>query len=106
MKIMIVVGARPNFIKAAPLIAAIREHNRNNSMIPISKQPIEARQIHGILVHTGQHYDDSMSGSFFVDLELPKPEIHLGVGSGSHAKQTATIMARFEEALLRERPDA
>ena len=58
-----------------------------------------------ILVHTGQHYDESMSGSFFVDLELPKPDIHLGIGAGSHAPQTAEIMRRFEEVLLQEKPD-
>ena len=60
--------------------------------------------IQGILVHTGQHYDESMSGSFFVDLELPKPDIHLGIGSGSHAAQTAEIMRKFEEVLLQEKP--
>jgi UDP-N-acetylglucosamine 2-epimerase (non-hydrolysing) len=58
-----------------------------------------------MLVHTGQHYDEAMSDRFFVDLNIPKPDVHLGVGSGSHAIQTAEIMKRFEEVLLRERPD-
>jgi UDP-N-acetylglucosamine 2-epimerase (non-hydrolysing) len=106
MKIMIVVGARPNFMKAAPLIVAIREHNRKGAALSSDKSPVETEKIQGILVHTGQHYDESMSGSFFVDLELPKPDIHLGIGSGSHAAQTAEIMRRFEEVLLQEKPDA
>jgi UDP-N-acetylglucosamine 2-epimerase (non-hydrolysing) len=105
MKTMIVVGARPNFMKAAPLIVAIREHNQKVTALSSDRQPMETGKIQGILVHTGQHYDESMSGSFFVDLELPKPDIHLGIGSGSHAAQTAEIMRRFEEVLLREKPD-
>jgi UDP-N-acetylglucosamine 2-epimerase (non-hydrolysing) len=105
MKIMIIVGARPNFMKAAPLIVAIREQNRKAAALSSGKQPVETEKIQGILVHTGQHYDESMSGSFFVDLELPKPDIHLGIGSGSHAAQTAEIMRRFEEVLLQEKPD-
>ena len=96
MKIMIVVGARPNFMKAAPLIFAIRAHN---------DQVGSSRQLRSILVHTGQHYDEAMSGSFFSDLALPRPDIQLGVGSGSHAVQTAEIMRRFEEVVLREQPD-
>ena len=97
MKIMSVVGARPNFMKAAPIIAAIRNHN---------DQAASASEfIQHVLVHTGQHYDQLMSDSFFADLELPKPDAHLGVGSGSHAAQTAEIMKKFEEVLLQERPD-
>jgi UDP-N-acetylglucosamine 2-epimerase (non-hydrolysing) len=96
MKIMIIVGARPNFMKASPLIAAIREHNRRSAP-PEDIQPI--------LVHTGQHYDEAMSGSFFADLDLPKPDVHLGVGSGSHAVQTAEIMRRFEAVLLEVKPE-
>jgi len=101
MKIMIVVGARPNFMKAAPLVSAIREHNLRIGALSSTV----ADTIQVILVHTGQHYDEAMSGSFFTDLQMPKPDIHLGVGSGSHAVQTAEIMRRFEEVLLRERPD-
>ena len=107
MKIMIVVGARPNFMKAAPLIVAIREHNQKAAAAGSSdKWPMGTEKIQEILVHTGQHYDEAMSGSFFADLELPKPDVHLGVGSGSHAVQTAEVMRRFEEVLLRERPEA
>jgi len=101
MKIMIVVGARPNFMKAAPIIAAIRE--RNSSLSGASADQTKIQQI---LVHTGQHYDEAMSNSFFVDLNLPKPDVYLGVGSGSHAVQTAEIMRQFEQVLLREKPDA
>jgi len=96
MKIVIVVGARPNFMKAAPLITAINTCNR---------ELLAADTIQHILVHTGQHYDDSMSGSFFRDLDLPTPNVHLGVGSGSHACQTAEIMKKFEEVVDREKPD-
>lgn len=96
MKIMIVVGARPNFMKAAPLVFAIRDHNSRVE---------HADKIHCVLVHTGQHYDEAMSGSFFSDLCLPQPDIQLGVGSGSHAVQTAEIMRRFEGVLLQEQPD-
>jgi UDP-N-acetylglucosamine 2-epimerase (non-hydrolysing) len=106
MKIMIVVGARPNFMKAAPMIVAMREHNRKSAALASGKQPVETEKIQTILVHTGQHYDEAMSGSFFVDLELPKPDVHLGIGSGSHASQTAEIMRRFEEVLQQEKPDA
>jgi UDP-N-acetylglucosamine 2-epimerase (non-hydrolysing) len=106
MKIMIVVGARPNFMKAAPMIVAMREHNRKSAALASSNQPVEGETIQTILVHTGQHYDEAMSGSFFVDLELPKPDVHLGIGSGSHASQTAEIMRRFEAVLQQEKPEA
>ena len=84
MKALMVVGARPNFMKAAPLM---REFAR--------RRGIEAR-----LVHTGQHYDKNMSKIFFEDLELPEPDIYLGVGSGSHAEQTARVMVEFEKIVL------
>lgn len=89
MKAVLVVGARPNFMKAAPLM---REFGR--------RPGIEA-----LLVHTGQHYDENMSKVFFDDLELPAPDIHLGVGSGSHAQQTARVMTAFEPVLEEQRPD-
>jgi UDP-N-acetylglucosamine 2-epimerase (non-hydrolysing) len=105
MKILTVVGARPNFMKAAPIIAAINEHNERVSAKSTDSQPAQVGMIRHTLVHTGQHYDDVMSGSFFKDLNLPKPDIHLGVGSGSHAAQTSEIIKKFEEVLLTERPD-
>ncbi len=98
MKIILVVGARPNFMKAGPIIKAVREHNRRTD------KPRE--EIRLVLVHTGQHYDQAMSGSFFNDLDLPRPDVHLGVGSGSHAVQTAEVMRQFESVVLAERPDA
>ena len=105
-KVMTVVGARPNFMKAAPILAAIRAHNEllevSSSFAPADGSSIA---IESVLVHTGQHYDEAMSDQFFADLNIPKPNVHLGAGSGSHAAQTADIMKRFEEVLLRERPD-
>lgn len=89
MKILNVVGARPNFPKMAPLIRAMRRHP----------------DLSLCLVHTGQHYDARMSDTFFSALELPTPEHFLGVGSGSHAAQTARVMLAFEPVLLQERPD-
>ena len=106
MKIMSVVGARPNFMKAAPIIAAIEEHNRKIIQGSSDKgSQIVPEAIQHILVHTGQHYGELMSDIFFADLDLPKPDIHLGVGSGSHAVQTAEVMTKFEEVLLQESPD-
>jgi len=98
MKILIVVGARPNFMKAAPILKGIREFN--------SRRAEWAEEIVPVLVHTGQHYDSQMSDAFFADLELPKPDVFLGVGSGSHAEQTAEIMKRFEPVVIKEEPDA
>jgi UDP-N-acetylglucosamine 2-epimerase (non-hydrolysing) len=94
IKIITIVGARPNFMKAAPILRAIHEHNEKQ------KGP----QINHLLVHTGQHYDEVMSDRFFADLGLPKPDVYLGVGSGSHAMQTAQILEKFEGVLLREKP--
>jgi len=97
MRIIIVVGARPNFMKAAPIITAIRRHNQQVS--------VPSERVDHLLVHTGQHYDAAMSDAFFSDLHLPAPDIHLGVRSGSPAAQTAEIVTKFEAVLLRERPD-
>lgn len=88
MQVMAVAGARPNFMKVAPILRAL-----------------EAAGHESVLVHTGQHYDARMSDAFFQDLELPEPDYHLGVGSGSHAVQTARIMEAFEPVLLESRPD-
>ena len=90
LKVINVVGARPNFMKVAPIIAAMKQ--RPGKFLPL-------------VVHTGQHYDASMSDSFFRDLELPQPDTHLGVGSASHAAQTAAVMERFEPVVLDEKPD-
>ncbi|MHB8652835.1 MAG: non-hydrolyzing UDP-N-acetylglucosamine 2-epimerase [Terriglobia bacterium] len=106
MKLMSVVGARPNFMKVAPIIAAIREYNDQISQNCAGGGPVlRSPHLQHVLVHTGQHYDQLMSDSFFADLDLPRPDVHLGVGSGSHAIQTAEIMKKFEEVLLQEKPD-
>jgi UDP-N-acetylglucosamine 2-epimerase (non-hydrolysing) len=89
-KIILVAGARPNFMKVAPLLQELVKY-------PEAFQPL--------LIHTGQHYDADMSDIFFQDLELPKPDRFLGVGSGSHAEQTAKVMVAFEEVCIEERPD-
>ncbi len=89
MKIVHVVGARPNFMKIAPL------------MHEMARYP----QVQSLLVHTGQHYDESMSEVFFTDLQIPRPDVNLEVGSGSHAVQTAQVMMRFEPVLLEQQPD-
>ncbi len=89
LKIVNVVGGRPNFVKIAPILEVMGA----------------TASIHPLLVHTGQHYDYGMSQAFFEDLEIPKPDCFLGVGSGTHADQTARIMLAFEPVLARERPD-
>ena len=89
VKILSVVGARPNFMKIAPIVAAIA-----------TRQTFQSR-----LVHSGQHYDELLSGSFFSELGLPKPDVNLQVGSGSHAIQTAEVMKRLEPVLTEFRPD-
>jgi UDP-N-acetylglucosamine 2-epimerase (non-hydrolysing) len=90
MKIVQVVGARPNFMKAAPLVRQLQKH-------PDS--------FHSILIHTGQHYDHSLSQVFFDDLDLPRPDLHLGIGSGTHAVQTGKMMIELELALGELQPD-
>ena len=89
-KIISVVGARPNFMKLAPIE---RELKKFKSLFT------------HLIVHTGQHYDHRLSKVFFKDLDLPNPDIYLGAGSGSHAEQTAKIMAEFEKVVLKEKPD-
>jgi UDP-N-acetylglucosamine 2-epimerase (non-hydrolysing) len=96
-KWILVVGARPNFMKVAPLIRAIDKRN--------SSCPSSLITIHYVLVHTGQHYDANMSDAFFRDLRLPNPDLHLGVGSGNHGEQTGRVLIEFERVLLKEQPD-
>ncbi|TCP69641.1 non-hydrolyzing UDP-N-acetylglucosamine 2-epimerase [Baia soyae] len=88
MKVVTVVGARPQFVKAAPVSRAIRARGQE------------------VLVHTGQHYDQSMSDIFFEELQIPHPEYHLHVGSKSHGAQTGEMLTRVEEVLMKEKPDA
>jgi UDP-N-acetylglucosamine 2-epimerase (non-hydrolysing) len=105
--ILLVVGARPNFMKVAPIITAIRNHNEAVCREKSGRKAMECSVIlRHLLVHTGQHYDATMSDQFFHDLGLQNPDINLGVGSGSHAVQTAEVMKRFEQVLLKEQPDA
>lgn len=89
MKIINVVGARPNFMKIMPILREMKRH----------------RRIKSVLLHTGQHYDFNMSEIFFQDLKIPRPDIYLDVGSGTHGAQTACIMERFEKVLIQQRPD-
>lgn len=90
LKFVSVVGARPQFVKLAPIARAIREY----------------KALSHVVIHTGQHYDKNMSASFFEVLELPKPDLDLGVGKGSHAEQTAKMLTRLESALVASAPDA
>jgi UDP-N-acetylglucosamine 2-epimerase (non-hydrolysing) len=102
LKMALVVGARPNFMKIAPLISAI---NKFNNSIDSSNSTNPINSINYILVHTGQHYDIEMSQAFFRDLGIPDPDMNLEVGSSSHAAQTAEIMIKFEKLCLEEKPD-
>ncbi|HEV2829031.1 MAG TPA: UDP-N-acetylglucosamine 2-epimerase (non-hydrolyzing) [Pyrinomonadaceae bacterium] len=90
LKVINVVGARPNFMKVAPIVEAMKRRER---------------EFTPLVVHTGQHYDAGMSDAFFSDLDLPPPDVYLGVGSASHAAQTAAVMERFEPVVLQENPD-
>jgi len=126
MKIISVVGARPNFMKIAPFIRAIEEYNRKQSAVASPQSAVGRKQsvatnhqspmtnhqspmtnspLHHLLVHTGQHYDDRMSKAFFEALNIPEADINLGVGSGSHAEQVGQTMIAFEKVLEEEKPD-
>ncbi len=89
MKVLNIVGARPNFMKIAP----------------IHRLMLKSENFEPVLIHTGQHYDRAMSKIFFEDLELPEPDIYLGVGSGSHAQQTGDVMVKLEEVMIEQKPD-
>jgi UDP-N-acetylglucosamine 2-epimerase (non-hydrolysing) len=93
MKIVVVAATRPNFVKVAPLLEALHRADVNYPGLEIR------------FVHTGQHYDQRMSRSFFDELGLPRPDVDLGIGSGSHAEQTGNVMIAFERTLVDERPD-
>jgi UDP-N-acetylglucosamine 2-epimerase len=95
IKIASIVGARPQFIKAAAVSRAITEHNKNSPNCKIIEK----------IVHTGQHYDENMSQVFFDELHIPRPAVNLEVGSGPHGQQTALMLDRIENLLLDERPD-
>jgi len=96
-KVLVIAGARPNFMKVAPLMKAIEEHTARHAN---NGSTMQAR-----LIHTGQHYDEAMSEVFFRELGIRPPDINLEVGSGSHAAQTAKIMTSFEQVCEQEKPD-
>lgn len=95
LKIVTIVGARPQFIKAAAVSRAMSSHNKNSA----------AEDINEIIVHTGQHYDNNMSQVFFDELEIPRPDYNLQVSGGSHGEQTGRMLERIEEVLLKQKPD-
>src|SRR2546425_3566339 len=93
IRIDLIAGARPNIMKIAPIIDALKAARTRGSLLSYR------------LIHTGQHYDRSMSGGFFEQLSIPEPDINLEVGSGTQAEQTANIMVRYEKVLLEQRSD-
>jgi len=119
MKIILVAGARPNFMKIAPLMRAIEKHNaqvkgkikiKTQNQIETQSKPnlnlnLNLPTLDPLLVHTGQHYDYEMSQIFFEELELPEPDVYLSVGSGTHAEQTGKVMIELEKVLIEQNPD-
>ncbi len=97
MKIVTIIGARPQFIKAATVSRAIAEYNKSITN--------DQELITEVLVHTGQHYDENMSDVFFAELDIPQPDYHLGIGSASHGAQTGRMLEEIEKVLLKEKPD-
>ena len=93
-KWILVAAARPNFMKIAPLIRAVHAYNASHGS-----------RIYPFLVHTGQHYDLNMSDAFFKDLNIPAPDVHLGIGSGNHGEQTGKVLIEFEKVLISQRPE-
>ena len=102
MKVVTVVGARPQFVKAAAVRRAIEAYSQRGSL---ARRRGSKKTFQEVLIHTGQHYDYGMDGVFFEELQLPKPDYHLGVGSGSHAQQTALMLERIETIVQKEEPD-
>jgi UDP-GlcNAc3NAcA epimerase len=94
MKLLTIVGARPQFIKAASVSRAIQQYNHNNS------NPIQE-----IILHTGQHYDKNMSDVFFSEMQIPQPNYHLGIGGSSHGAMTGRMLEKIEEVIFQEKPD-
>jgi UDP-N-acetylglucosamine 2-epimerase (non-hydrolysing) len=105
MKVINVLGARPNFMKIAPIIRQLKVESERLRVLSQKTNDYRLKTIDYLLVHTGQHYDYEMSKVFFEDLELPEPDIYLGVGSGTHAEQTGKVMIEFEKVLFKEKPD-
>ena len=95
MKLITVIGARPQFIKAAAVSRAIATHNQSPGVSPITE----------LIIHTGQHYDHNMSRVFFQELNIPEPNLNLDVGSGAHGEQTGQMLAKLEKVFIEERPD-
>jgi UDP-N-acetylglucosamine 2-epimerase len=95
MRIVSIVGARPQFVKLAPICRAVDRRNRTH-----------AEQIQHVIVHTGQHYDPELSDVFFEELEIPRADVNLGVGSGPHGRQTGRMLEQFENFVLESKPDA
>jgi UDP-N-acetylglucosamine 2-epimerase len=96
VKVLTIIGARPQFVKAAVVSRAIARHNENHG----------GSQIREVLVHTGQHYDANMSDVFFEEMKIPSPDYHLGIGGGTHGAMTGQMLEKIEAVILQEKPDA